>query len=290
MSFIREGLFLGDIRDAKNEVFLESNGITRVLSVGEEFCNKNKHFTFDEIIRNKPHKNGEEEKRAEGENEEKIHFYESVLFPQGEKEKAEFKVQGYAIAIEDIATTNLYRHFEPCLALLMHWHRSPLISNHHTTPTKAQHRVLVHCAAGISRSASIVIAYLMITENFGHLQAREEVKRCRSRAHPNQGFLKQLEFFDVKYSKFRSGHSQPSFVVDKASGRFMSTHDSREEAQLLAQLKEELGDQERIRKIREMKFKEQWGGGENTEKKKRRLLLAIIALLSLAFLIIYSLL
>lgn len=53
-------------------------------------------------------------------------------------------------------------------------------------------RVLVHCAAGKSRSPSIVIAYLMRKNKWTFDEAMEYVKKKRSIVEPNVGFVKQL--------------------------------------------------------------------------------------------------
>ncbi|GIL62311.1 hypothetical protein Vafri_16590, partial [Volvox africanus] len=55
--------------------------------------------------------------------------------------------------------------------------------------------VLVHCAAGVSRSASVVIAYLMTTGVLSLEDARAAVKAARPAINPNQGFLLQLQLF-----------------------------------------------------------------------------------------------
>lgn len=57
-------------------------------------------------------------------------------------------------------------------------------------------RVLVHCNAGVSRSVSIVTAYLMSTKKLTVQQALDVVRSCRPSAKPNQGFMKQLEVFE----------------------------------------------------------------------------------------------
>lgn len=55
--------------------------------------------------------------------------------------------------------------------------------------------VLVHCNAGVSRSASIVLAYLMQYHNMDFETAYKHVKTQRECIHPNAGFLKQLKEF-----------------------------------------------------------------------------------------------
>jgi protein-tyrosine phosphatase len=52
--------------------------------------------------------------------------------------------------------------------------------------------VLVHCAAGVSRSASIVIAYLMWAEGLSHVAALADVRAIRCIVEPNPGFWRQL--------------------------------------------------------------------------------------------------
>ena len=54
------------------------------------------------------------------------------------------------------------------------------------------HSCLVHCLAGRSRSAAIVIGYLMRNERLSFSQALQEVQRLRPVASPNGGFRRQL--------------------------------------------------------------------------------------------------
>ncbi|CAF0710705.1 unnamed protein product [Brachionus calyciflorus] len=54
--------------------------------------------------------------------------------------------------------------------------------------------VLVHCNAGISRSASFVIAYLLKKGLFkNYTDAYNHVKKCRPAICPNKGFERQLQ-------------------------------------------------------------------------------------------------
>lgn len=55
--------------------------------------------------------------------------------------------------------------------------------------------VLIHCIMGISRSATIAIAYLIIKKGFRAKEAVEKVKKARD-IRPNNGFLKQLVQLD----------------------------------------------------------------------------------------------
>jgi atypical dual specificity phosphatase len=54
-------------------------------------------------------------------------------------------------------------------------------------------KVLIHCAAGISRSASFTIAYLMRKNGTGFQATLEFVRSKRKCIFPNSGFRIQLQ-------------------------------------------------------------------------------------------------
>lgn len=56
-------------------------------------------------------------------------------------------------------------------------------------------KVLVHCKMGISRSASVVIAYAMKAYNWDFDQAIKHVKEKRNCIKPNKSFVSQLETY-----------------------------------------------------------------------------------------------
>lgn len=56
--------------------------------------------------------------------------------------------------------------------------------------------VLVHCHAGVSRSATIVLSYLMRKKGLRLEDALKFVKSKRPCVNPNTGFLQQLNRFD----------------------------------------------------------------------------------------------
>ncbi|XP_071336067.1 dual specificity protein phosphatase 19-like [Trachinotus anak] len=55
--------------------------------------------------------------------------------------------------------------------------------------------VLVHCNAGVSRSSSIVIGYLMLKEGLPFDDAYSQVKVARPSIRPNPGFYQQLQSY-----------------------------------------------------------------------------------------------
>lgn len=57
-------------------------------------------------------------------------------------------------------------------------------------------RVFVHCNAGISRSPTIVIAYVMKHLKISFSEAFEFVKQTRITINPNAGFVSQLKDYD----------------------------------------------------------------------------------------------
>ena len=58
-------------------------------------------------------------------------------------------------------------------------------------------RVMVHCIAGVSRSVTLVLMYLMACHNLRLKHAYEFVQSIRSFIGPNEGFKLQLALFEV---------------------------------------------------------------------------------------------
>jgi len=70
--------------------------------------------------------------------------------------------------------------------------------------------VLVHCLAGMSRSATIVCAYLLATTPMNTEETIAFVKSKRSIIHPNYGFQKQLKAWEAKYFAATHKHRNSS--------------------------------------------------------------------------------
>ncbi|KAK6175402.1 hypothetical protein SNE40_013873 [Patella caerulea] len=66
--------------------------------------------------------------------------------------------------------------------------------------------VLVHCLAGISRSVTVTVAYLMSKRNMTMNEAYDFVKRCKPNISPNFNFMGQL----LDFEKILHGDNSPS--------------------------------------------------------------------------------
>jgi len=93
------------------------------------------------------------------------------------------KVTYKTIQIDDIEIADIKQYFET-------------INQFITSVKNAGGRVLVHCAAGVSRSASAVLAYLMNSQRMTYSQAKEYVMHRRPCICPNDGFERQLLEYD----------------------------------------------------------------------------------------------
>eukprot|EP00026_Physarum_polycephalum_P013087 Phypoly_transcript_13456.p1 GENE.Phypoly_transcript_13456~~Phypoly_transcript_13456.p1 ORF type:complete len:289 (-),score=59.11 Phypoly_transcript_13456:16-882(-) len=74
----------------------------------------------------------------------------------------------------------------------------PYVHDFIKNATEHNGTVLVHCAKGASRSATLVIAYLMKELQISFKEAYQMVRKARSTILPNKGFVAQLQ----KYNKF----------------------------------------------------------------------------------------
>lgn len=81
-------------------------------------------------------------------------------------------------------------------------------------------KVLVHCYFGISRSASVVIAYMMKKYNLSYHEAFGKVKSQRSIVYPNPGFVSQLKLYrDMGYTVDNSSMKYKVFRLSVAADK-----------------------------------------------------------------------
>ncbi|OJA14969.1 hypothetical protein AZE42_03225 [Rhizopogon vesiculosus] len=95
----------------------------------------------------------------------------------------------YQVNIDDSEQEDVLVHFLPSISFIQ-------------TQLDKGHGVLVHCQAGISRSATIVAAYLMHTLKLDPASAVDMIRKVRPFVEPNVGFMEQLEVFHQSSFKF----------------------------------------------------------------------------------------
>lgn len=81
---------------------------------------------------------------------------------------------------------------------------------------EAEQPVLVHCAMGVSRSVSMVMAYLIEYEGMTLPEAFQTVREGRAEAYPHEAMLRSLiEHYDLPYDPL-TVHN-PQFISRLAS-------------------------------------------------------------------------
>ena len=83
------------------------------------------------------------------------------------------------IYIEDLPSENIIQYFKECIEFI-----------------EKNKTIYIHCLCGISRSPTIVIAYLMWKKHSSYFDTFQFVKKIRNSINPNGGFTQQLKIFD----------------------------------------------------------------------------------------------
>uniref|UniRef100_A0A4W5KTL7 Dual specificity phosphatase 22b n=1 Tax=Hucho hucho TaxID=62062 RepID=A0A4W5KTL7_9TELE len=91
------------------------------------------------------------------------------------------------ISAADLPTQNLTQHFKQSIMFM------------HESRLKGE-GCLVHCLAGVSRSVSLVVAYIMTVTGLGWQEALAAVRVARPCAGPNLGFQRQLQEFETTHA------------------------------------------------------------------------------------------
>jgi len=81
--------------------------------------------------------------------------------------------------------------------------------------------VLVHCAAGVSRSGAIIISYIMKVDKIPLHEALSLVKRVRPVVQPNCGFMKQLKMWEqMEYTINGNTRAHRLYLLEKLSLKY----------------------------------------------------------------------
>jgi atypical dual specificity phosphatase len=108
------------------------------------------------------------------------------------KGRHSYRVKTKHIMADDSASYNIRYNFEEAFRFI-------------DDATARGGRVLVHCAMGISRSATIVIAYLMYKYRVPLATAYNFVKARRPEINPNPGFMNALQQYEYELSYQNGG-------------------------------------------------------------------------------------
>ncbi|XP_027721231.1 dual specificity protein phosphatase 26 [Vombatus ursinus] len=91
-------------------------------------------------------------------------------------------------------------HDSPAFDMSIHF--QPAADFIHRALSRPGGKILVHCAVGVSRSATLVLAYLMLYHQLTLVEAIKTVKDHRG-IIPNRGFLRQLLALDRRLRQSR---------------------------------------------------------------------------------------
>ncbi|KAM6143818.1 dual specificity protein phosphatase 21 [Erethizon dorsatum] len=94
-------------------------------------------------------------------------------------------IQYVHVPVSDTPTSYIYDFFDP-------------IADHIHNVEMQQGRTLLHCAAGVSRSPALCLAYLMKYCSMTLLDAHSWTKSCRPIIRPNNGFWEQFIYYEFK--------------------------------------------------------------------------------------------
>ncbi|KAG1805354.1 protein-tyrosine phosphatase-like protein [Suillus subaureus] len=116
----------------------------------------------------------------------------------------------YQVNVDDSANEDVLVHFLPSISFIQN-------------ELDKGRGVLVHCMAGISRSATIVAAYLMYSLKLDPESAVDMIRTVRSIAEPNEGFMEQLKVFHQSSYKFtRRDKATRMFYLERTMEEIMN--------------------------------------------------------------------
>ena len=116
------------------------------------------------------------------------------------------------ILMQDMPETNILEYFPEICRFIHAAMQSGLQTGRKAT-------VLVHCRAGISRSASAVIAYLMWVQHMSYWSARSHLEYVRPCVRPNIGFVTQLQLWEILHFDL-TGKSLTAYDLSNERQRF----------------------------------------------------------------------
>ncbi|KAL7097715.1 hypothetical protein ACP275_10G160800 [Erythranthe tilingii] len=192
---VRENLFIGNIGDAAEILQNGSNEITHILSVLSSasisfFSEWRSGLTIPTKEIRKVYVGGSGSVDG-SENGSKSSLSPDKLLYSLENAGKDLKFVRMAVPLRDMESENLLDYLDACLDFI--------------EDSRKEGSVLVHCFAGVSRSAAIISAYLMKSERLSQEDAIESLRQSCESVCPNDGFLEQLKMFELMGFKVDRG-------------------------------------------------------------------------------------
>ncbi|KAB1222184.1 Dual specificity protein phosphatase 12 [Morella rubra] len=204
---VRENLFIGNISDAAEILQNGSTEITHILSVlSSATISFFSEWRSGLVIPSKEIKKvyvggsdtgdiGSGSEDASGGKGSKSSLSPEKLLYSLEYAGKDLKMVRMAVPLRDMESEDLLDYLDVCFDFI--------------DQSRKDGFVLVHCFAGVSRSAAIIMAYLMRTEHLSQEDALESLRQSCEFVCPNDGFLDQLKMFEEM--GFKVDHASPIY-------------------------------------------------------------------------------
>ncbi|KAI0642554.1 hypothetical protein C8Q79DRAFT_982660 [Trametes meyenii] len=140
----------------------------------------------------------------------KAHNIRSVLTAMRGRVSINETFVRHQINIDDTENSDILQHFVPAITFIQ-------------AELDKEHGILVHCQAGMSRSVSIVAAYLMVSQGSDPDGALDVIRKVRPEVQPNEGFMRQLEIFHkASFKVSKSDKETRMFYLERVVNEVMN--------------------------------------------------------------------
>ncbi|KAI0066919.1 hypothetical protein BV25DRAFT_1795762 [Artomyces pyxidatus] len=146
----------------------------------------------------------------------------SVLTAMRGKVSIQETFMRHQILLDDTDDADILQHFIPSITFIQ-------------AELDKGRGVLVHCHAGMSRSATIAAAYVMYSQNLDVSGALDLIRQVRPSIQPNEGFMAQLEIFhEASYKVSRRDKATRMFYLERAVEEILNGDGSAPETDMFA--------------------------------------------------------
>eukprot|EP00249_Psilotum_nudum_P012560 c23854_g1_i1 orf=349-1215(-) len=210
MKEIREGVFIGDMLSASRVLSDPDHlGITYMLSLVSSTILS----SFCTVVATAPQMAASSEHRR--------------LFCSLEVAKKGSSLVRMVIPLNDNPDEDILLVLQPCVDFI-------------NEARRRSGAILVHCVAGVSRSATVVTAYLMQKERLPLTAALQSLRQKQKKASPNSGFLRQLQLFQhtdftLDNSSMKEAATDEQCIQSRRVSKAVGTREHVSEANLAAE-------------------------------------------------------